>query len=85
METAAATAQDGAMAELIRQSTLTCPSCGARMAETMPLDACVFFHECSGCGALLQPDPGDCCVFCSHGDVACPPVQQHDSCCSRDA
>jgi hypothetical protein len=72
------------MADPILQSTLTCPHCGARMVQTMPLDACVFFHECSGCGVLLQPEPGDCCVFCSHGDTACPPIQQHGgSCCAR--
>jgi hypothetical protein len=57
------------------------------MVETMPLDACVFFHECSGCGVLLQPEPGDCCVFCSHGDTACPPIQQHGGsrCARQDA
>ena len=41
----------------------------------MPTDACLFFHECAGCHALLRPKPGDCCVFCSYGSVACPPVQ----------
>jgi hypothetical protein len=47
----------------------------------MPLDACVFFHECAGCGALLRPKPGDCCVFCSYGSVPCPPVQEQQGCC----
>ena len=28
------------------------------------------------CGALLKPKPGDCCVFCSYGDVPCPPIQE---------
>lgn len=41
----------------------------------MPTDACIFFHECSGCHARLRPQAGDCCVFCSYGDVPCPPVQ----------
>ena len=41
----------------------------------MPTDACLFFHECAGCHALLRPKPGDCCVFCSYGSVPCPPVQ----------
>jgi len=77
-------AHHGAMGDLVLQSTLTCPHCGVRMVETMPLDACVFFHPCSGCQAMLQPEPGDCCVFCSHGDVACPPIQQHRSCCGRE-
>jgi hypothetical protein len=35
-----------------------------------------FFYECKGCGALLKPKAGDCCVFCSYGDVPCPPIQE---------
>ncbi|MDE3747861.1 GDCCVxC domain-containing (seleno)protein [Methylobacterium komagatae] len=58
------------------QSTLTCPNCGHQATETMPTDACQFFYECTGCGALLRPNAGDCCVFCSFGDVSCPPIQE---------
>lgn len=47
----------------------------------MPTDACVFFHDCGGCGAKLKPKPGDCCVFCSYGTVPCPPVQEQKRCC----
>src|SRR5262249_61758097 len=54
------------------QSTLTCPRCGHQSVETMPRDACRFFHDCGGCGARLKPRPGDCCVFCSYGSVPCP-------------
>lgn len=64
-------------------STITCPVCGTAKTETMPNDACQFFYDCTGCGALLRPKPGDCCVFCSYGDVPCPPVQangSHDCC-----
>ena len=57
-------------------STLTCPSCGYQSSETMRTDACQFFYECKGCGALLKPKRGDCCVFCSYGDVPCPPIQE---------
>ena len=57
------------------RSTLTCPECGHAEALAMPTDACTFFHECSRCHALLRPKDGDCCVFCSYGDVPCPPVQ----------
>jgi len=42
----------------------------------MPEDACLWFFECPGCGVLLRPKPGDCCVFCSFGDAPCPPVQR---------
>jgi rRNA maturation endonuclease Nob1 len=49
----------------------------------MPTDACQWFYDCKGCGALLKPKPGDCCVYCSYGTVACPPIQQGDSCCDK--
>lgn len=29
---------------------LTCPHCGHVSDETMPTDACVYFHSCAGCG-----------------------------------
>lgn len=64
-----------------RHSTLICPKCGHAKTEEMPLDACIFFYDCEGCGARLKPKPGDCCVFCSYGDVPCPPVQAGGSCC----
>lgn len=63
-------------------SVLTCPACGARSEEEMPLDACVYFYECRGCRKLLKPNRGDCCVFCSFGTVKCPPVQASHGCCS---
>lgn len=58
------------------ESTLTCPNCGHRETETMPVDACQYFYECVACGVLLKPRPGDCCVFCSYGDAPCPPMQE---------
>jgi hypothetical protein len=65
------------------ESTLTCPKCGFKASETMPLDACQFFYVCKGCGEKLKPKTGDCCVFCSYGSVPCPPVQQQGrgACC----
>ena len=58
------------------RSTLTCPHCGHQATETMPTDACQYFYDCQGCGAVLKPKAGDCCVYCSYGDVACPPIQE---------
>lgn len=58
------------------RSTLTCPHCGHRATETMPTDACQYFYDCRGCGAVLKPKPGDCCVYCSYGDAPCPPIQE---------
>ena len=66
------------MAEL--QVTLTCPECGHRAADTMPLDRCVFFFECPGRHSVLKPRPGDCCVYCSYGDKRCPPIQDGRPC-----
>lgn len=59
----------------VTDSVLTCPQCKHRQREAMPTDACLFFYECKGCGALLRPKTGDCCVFCSYGSVKCPPMQ----------
>jgi len=59
-----------------QEATLGCPHCGKRTRAAMPEDACLWFFECPGCGVLLRPKPGDCCVFCSYGDAPCPPVQR---------
>ncbi len=57
-------------------STLTCPECGEKSKEKMPTDSCQYYYECSHCGALLKPKTGDCCVYCSYGDIPCPPIQK---------
>jgi hypothetical protein len=57
------------------QSTIACPHCNHQATEAMPTDACQFFYERKGCGALLKAKAGDCCVFCSYGSVPCPPIQ----------
>lgn len=67
--------------EIELYSTLTCPKCGHKARELMPTNACQFFYDCASCGVLLKPLEGDCCVFCSYGDVKCPPIQQGDACC----
>ena len=41
------------------RSVLTCPECGYAREEEMPVDACQWFYQCSGCGVLLRPKPGD--------------------------
>jgi uncharacterized C2H2 Zn-finger protein len=60
---------------IIRESVLTCPECGAQTQETMPTDSCQYFYQCPQCDALLKPKEKDCCVFCSYGSVPCPPAQ----------
>lgn len=67
---------------MMLRSVITCPECGHRAEETMPTNACLFFYDCSACGAKLKPKSGDCCVFCSYGSVPCPPVQAGAACCA---
>ena len=66
--------------EIKTHSTLTCPRCGHRSRDRMPTNACAYFYDCKGCGAVLKPEPGDCCVYCSYGDTPCPPVQLGNCC-----
>ena len=63
------------MSDLVLESVLTCPKCGFASTETMPTEACQFFYECKGCGVVLKPKAGDCCVFCSFGSEKCPSIQ----------
>lgn len=65
----------------VLESTLTCPECGHQKEETMPTNACQFFYECENCKVVLKPKKGDCCVYCSYGTVACPPIQLGEDCC----
>ncbi len=60
---------------LVTQANITCPECGHSEQEDMPADACQFFYQCKKCRTVLKPKQGDCCVFCSFADVACPPEQ----------
>ena len=57
-------------------STITCPNCTYRKKEKMPKDSCLYFYKCSSCNTVLKPKQGDCCVFCSYGNIKCPPIQK---------
>mgnify|MGYP003982769971 CR=1 FL=1 len=63
------------------KSELSCPSCGYKIIEEMPTNACQFFYECVNCKTVLKPKEGDCCVYCSYGTVPCPPIQENKPCC----
>ncbi len=63
------------MGDFIAYSELTCPECSHKEKLKMPTDCCQWFYECTSCKVLLKPKQGDCCVFCSHGSVPCPPIQ----------
>jgi Zn ribbon nucleic-acid-binding protein len=59
------------------QSTVVCPACGHQETERMHEDAQQYFYKCKGCGKVLKPIKGDCCVFCSYADTPCPTTQMH--------
>jgi len=67
--------------ELILQSSISCPGCGHSKKEIMPTNSCLFYYSCENCNRRLKPLEGDCCVFCSYGTVACPPIQLNQNCC----
>ena len=67
--------------EAILQSTITCPECSHKKEETMPTNACQYFYECENCKEVLKPEGTDCCVYCSYGTIACPPIQLDEACC----
>jgi hypothetical protein len=73
------TSLEGKTVEL--ESIITCPECGYRKNEIMPIDSCLFFYKCENCHAFLKANKGDCCVFCSYGTAKCPSIQIGDSCC----
>ncbi len=68
--------------KVILLSTISCPKCGFQKEEKMPTDACQYFYKCENCQEILKPLEGDCCVFCSYGTVACPPIQMNEDCCN---
>ena len=69
------------MQDVMLESILICPVCGHAHEEVMPIESCMFFFKCRKCETLLKPNAGDCCVFCSFGNVPCPPIQAGE-CCS---
>ena len=67
--------------EIQLTSEITCPNCKQKKVEEMSANACQFFYECANCKTVLKPKEGDCCVYCSYGTNACPPIQENNSCC----
>ncbi len=57
-------------------STVRCPHCGKWSRDQMPGNASVYFYRCVRCNTMFTPLPGDCCVYCSYGDVPCPWAQR---------
>ena len=63
-------------AKIELDSTVRCPKCGFESLERMPTRYCLVRYECRMCGYIMTPKEGKCCIFCSYGEVACPPEQE---------
>ena len=60
---------------MVHETTIVCPECGRSQTETMPAATRQRLYSCKGCGAVLTPKSGDCCVYCSHSTSPCPSIQ----------
>ena len=58
------------------ESTITCPNCLHQSNEKMPIEYCQYFWECQICKNQVKPKTGDCCVYCSYGNIKCPSIQK---------
>jgi uncharacterized C2H2 Zn-finger protein len=63
--------------KIIFESNLTCPKCGVIVKEKMSDNSCQYFYKCKKCNKTIKPKIGDCCVYCSYGNIPCPPIQQN--------
>lgn len=50
---------------------VTCPQCGSTTSVDMPTDRCLAMFRCSGCGKLIKPKEGSCCVVCDYSTQRC--------------
>jgi len=67
--------------KIILDSEITCPHCGFSKVERMPTSNCQILYTCENCKKNLTPNKGDCCVYCTHATVPCPPIQEDKECC----
>ncbi|MGV8712939.1 MAG: GDCCVxC domain-containing (seleno)protein [Nitrosomonas sp.] len=59
------------MKTFIEHSIITCPYCNHKEVECKSNDECKYFYDCVCCGSVIEPKPGDCCVFYSYGSIKC--------------
>lgn len=57
-------------------SIVTCPECGHKSTETMPITFCNILYQCKHCYIFSRQLKGDCCIYCSYGDTPCPSMQE---------
>src|ERR1700687_2754276 len=46
------------MVAFVLESMVTCPACGHTQVELMPVDACQYFYECTGCRGTAEAEGG---------------------------
>ena len=63
---------------MLSNSIIQCPECGFKKEEVMPTDFCQYFYECTNCKTRIKAKHGDCCVYCSYGNVKCPSKQNEN-------
>jgi hypothetical protein len=60
----------------VRLTTLmSCPGCKHKAPVSMIVGLREEFYQCPKCNTLHNAKLGDCCVYCSYGDVECPAIQ----------
>jgi hypothetical protein len=60
-----------------QQSTITCPHCLATEMLEVPRGSSQHLYRCRACSNILKPKSGDCCIFCSFGDLDCSSAEQN--------
>jgi len=56
--------------EKVELSTVvTCPSCNHKQTMMMPRNFCERSFHCYNCKKDHAEKPGDCCIFCSYGQL----------------
>ncbi|WP_369411513.1 GDCCVxC domain-containing (seleno)protein [Polynucleobacter finlandensis] len=61
----------------ILNSVITCPHCKATEALEIPEGSSQQFYRCPSCSGILKTKSGDCCIFCSYGNVDCSSSEQN--------
>ncbi|WP_370629127.1 GDCCVxC domain-containing (seleno)protein [Polynucleobacter sp. 15G-AUS-farblos] len=58
-------------------SKITCPHCNATEVLSIPKGSSQHLYRCMMCSAILKPKSGDCCIFCSFGDLDCSSAERN--------
>ncbi|WP_305848903.1 GDCCVxC domain-containing (seleno)protein [Polynucleobacter sp. AP-Ainpum-60-G11] len=58
-------------------STITCPFCLQSETLGIPVGGSQHLYRCRACNAILRPKSGDCCIFCSFGNIDCSSSEQN--------